>query len=252
MPTRLLPRLVLAATLLCAALSPAEARTFTAKDGRTIEAELVSFEAEGVRVKRSDTGQVVVLPFSALSESDQTALRAEAKEAASKPKPLAPGSVQIELSRAKFSTEKKEDIGVTYSYEQWGFNVTVTNRANQALENLRAEYVIFLDPSEQLIDSKEEAKLKRRSGKADLDNIPMSGRTQFRTDTVEAVKVSLKSGWVWGDADKKRTARDKLYGVWVRVYRGDELVAEVANPATLSTKEAWEGKNTAGKAARYN
>lgn len=251
LPYRLF-RLAFISTVLAACVLPADARTFTSKDGRTIEAEIVSFEAEGVRVKRSDSGQVLTLPFAALAEDDQRALRAEAREAAAKPKPMPAGSVLIELSRAKFSTEKKEDVGVTYSYEQWGFNVTLTNRWNQPLEKLRAEYVLFLDPSEQLIDSKDEAKLKRLRGQADVEPIPMSGRVQFRTDTVEAVKVALKSGWVWGDADKKRTARDKLYGVWVRIYRGDELVAETAMPNTLATKEPWEGADTAGKARRLN
>lgn len=249
LPRRLLTFSILGAVLF-ASVSPAHARTFTAKDGRTIEAEIISFEAEGVRLKRSDTGQVLTLPFSALAEDDQRALRTEAIEAAAKPKPMPAGSVLIELSRAKFSTEKKEATGVTYSYEQWGFNVTLANRSNQPLDKLRAEYVLFLDPSEQLIDSKEEAKLKRRRGQAEVEPIPMSGRVQFRTDTVEAVKVALKSGWVWSDSDKKRTARDKLYGVWVRVYRGDELVAETAMPNTLTTKEEWEGANTAGKARR--
>jgi hypothetical protein len=251
MSTCRLPVLAFLGAALAASLLPAQARTFTAKDGRTIEAEIVAFEADGVRVKRSDTGQVLTLPFSALAEDDRSALRAEAKEAAAKPKPMPAGSVLIELSRGKFSTEKKEEIGVTYSYEQWGFNVTLVNRWNKPLENLRAEYVLFLDPSEQLIDSKEEAKLKRLRGQAEVEPIPMSGRVQFRTDTVEAVKVALKSGWDWGDADKKRTARDKLYGVWVRVYRGEELVAETAMPNTLSTKEAWEGADTAGKTRRY-
>jgi hypothetical protein len=251
MLSRRLSRLAFFMAVLGASMLHVDARTFTAKDGRTIEAEIVSFEADGVRIKRSDSGQVLTLPFAALAEDDQSALRAEAKEAAAKPKPLPVGSVLIELSRAKFASEKKEDVGVTYSYEQWGFNITLTNRSNQPLEKLRAEYVLFLDPSEQLIDSKEEAKLKRRRGQADVEPIAMSGRAQFRTDTVEAVKVALKSGWSWSDSDRKRTARDKLYGVWVRIYRGDDLIAETAIPNTLLTKEKWEGADTAGNARRF-
>jgi hypothetical protein len=251
MDARRLIRFCLLGATLAALVLCAHGRTFTAKDGRTIEGEIVSFEAEGVKVKRSDTGQVVTLPFAALAADDQTALRAEAKEAADKPKPVPAGSVLIELSRSKFSTEKKEGSGLTYSYEQWGFNVTLTNRSNQPLEKLRAEYVLFLDPSEQMRDAKEEAKLKRRRVRTELEPLQMSGRMQFRTESVEAVKVVLQPGYVWDDASKKSTMRDKLHGVWIRVYRGDDLVAEVATPATLLTKEKWEGADTVRKGSRF-
>jgi hypothetical protein len=250
MPQRALLRLTLAAVCFAVSYVGVQARVFTAKDGRTIEGEVLGFEGDTVRVKRADTGQVFALPLDALAVDDRQALLAEAKAAAAKPKPLPPGSLQIDLSRSMFGSEKKDDTGLSYTYEQWGFNIVVTNRSNQLLQKLRAEYVLFLDPSEQRVGATKDLKLKRRRGQAGLDDLPMSARTQFRTDTVEAVKVSLKPGWVWGEADKKRTMRDKLLGVWVRVYRGDELISEISTPPTLSAREKWEGEDTATKENR--
>jgi len=225
-----------------------EARVFTAKDGRTIEAELVAYEDQGVRIKRSDTGQVFSVPYSSLVEEEETTLRAEAKAEAAKPKPIRSGSVQVELSRGMFSSNKTETQGLDYTYEQWGFNVVITNRGVVPLEKLRAEYVIFLDPSESRVGASGDLELVRKRGAKDMDDLAVSARTQFRTDTVEAVKVKLQPGWVWGDADKKRMMRDKLHGVWVRIFRGDELVAESVSPGGLNLREPWDGASSGTKA----
>lgn len=242
--------LAFAALLLAACACPASARTLTAKDGRAIEVEILAYEGDAIRIKRTDTGQIFTLPIETFSADDQRALRAEAKEAASKPKPLPPGSVQIELSRGMFSSEKESGVGLNYVYQQWGYNVTLTNRSGRPLEKLRAEYIIFLDPSEEMRGVSGAAKLKRRRGRAELETIAPSARAQFKTDTVEAVKVTLQPGYIWSDSDKKRSMRDKLHGVWVRIYLGDEIIAESTSPGGLESREPWEGADTAGKVQR--
>ena len=35
---------------------------------------------------------------------------------------------------------------------------------------------------------------------------------------------------------------DTLYGVWLRVYVGDQMVTEAYSPATLSQTEKWPAK----------
>jgi hypothetical protein len=216
------------------------ARTLTAKDGRTIEVDILGYEGESVRIKRLDSGQTFTMPISNFSDADQRALRAEAKKEAEKPKPVPAGSMIIELSRGVFSTEKRDATGLTYTHEQWGFNVVITNRSGPILEDLRAEYILLLEPNPYHTSVADRNKLKRTMGSEKLSTLATGGRTQFRTRTVEAVKVALKPGWVWSDEDRKRTTRDKLYGIWVRIYRGDELIAESTTPAGIVTKEKWD------------
>jgi hypothetical protein len=217
-----------------------QARTLTAKDGRTIEVEILAYEDDSIRIKRTDTGQTFTLPIDTFSAADQRTLRAEAKAEAAKPKPVPRGSVQIEISRGVFSSEKRDSTGLVYTFEQWGYNVVLTNRSGPMLENIRAEYILFLEPNPYHTSITDRTKFKRTSGKETLEALPTGGRVQFRTSTVEAVKVALKPGWVWSDEDRKRTTRDKLYGVWVRFYRGDELIEEFATPANIVTREKWE------------
>ncbi len=47
-------------------------------------------------------------------------------------------------------------------------------------------------------------------------------------------------GWVWsGDAGKSRKSKDKLEGIWVKVYAGNSLVLETARPESLLRNEVW-------------
>lgn len=216
------------------------ARTLTSQDGRAIEVDILAYEGDSIRIKRKDSGQTFTVPIDSFSADDQRVLRAEAKIEAAKPKPVPAGSVQIELSRGMFSSEKRDSVGLTYTYEQWGFNVAIVNRSGPPLENLRIEYILFLEPNPAHVAPEDRGKLKRASGRETLEPLALGARTQFRTKTVEAVKVALKPGWVWSDEDRKRTTRDKLYGTWVRLYRGDELIAETATPVGLLSREKWK------------
>jgi hypothetical protein len=231
--------------LLALALSvgPAlQARTLNSVDGRSIEAEVLGYEPDGVRIRRIDTKQEFFLPYTALAEADQAALRAEAAAQAAKPAAIPAGSLRLELARTRFEQRRDERPGVIETVEQWGFTVTLHNQGPKALEGLRAEYVLFLEPAEE-----KEApsgrptvnRLRRQEGQAELGAVAAAGRAQFRTEGVEAVTIKLRPGWVWKDEDRKRTLRDRLEGVWVRVYRGDELILEQASPAGLITREPW-------------
>lgn len=230
---------ILSILILLAAPDPLNARTLTSQDGRTIEVEILAYDGDSIRIKRKDGGQTFTVPIESFSAADQRALRAEAKAEAAKPKPVPAGSVNIELSRGMFSSEKRESTGLTYTHEQWGFNVVITNRSGPLLENLRVEYLLLLEPNPHHTAPSERNKLKRTTGKETLEPLATGTRTQFRTSTVEAVKVALKPGWVWADEDRKRTTRDKLYGIWVRVYRGDELISEATTPSSIVNREKW-------------
>jgi hypothetical protein len=67
------PALCALAALFAVASATAAARTWTASDGRTIEAEYISTSAEGesIILARADTGARVTVPLSMLSADDQ-------------------------------------------------------------------------------------------------------------------------------------------------------------------------------------
>ena len=52
------------------------------------------------------------------------------------------------------------------------------------------------------------------------------------------LESKLESGYIWGNGAKK-TSKDKLEGIWVKIYIGDKLVHEISKPENMMRKEKW-------------
>ncbi len=227
------------------ATGDAVARTLTAADGRVIEAEVLGFEGEQVRIKRADTGRVFTLPLAAFAEADQAALRVEAAKAVPK---LAAKDLALELSRVRFDARKSRtdvkmaDGSITKNLleiteEDWGYTVTLRNLTGAPVEGLRAEYRLFTKIDE-LKNSGRAPRIRRKEFSLEFETLPASGRTSMRTEFVTTRKTDLKGGYEWAGTGDNDT-RDTLHGIWLRIYQGDDLVLESASPSGLATG-AWE------------
>jgi hypothetical protein len=242
-------RLLRISLLLLLLSAPAGARTLTAQDGRTIEAEVLGFEGlDKVTFKRADTGQVFTLPIATFGEADQRALEAEAKQVAAKAPPLRPGDLMLEFTRTRFETRKsrrevkmgdgtirKDSIDVTE--DDWGYSITLKNNTRRPLENLRIDYILYtrIDVIENI---GREARTRAKKFSQKVEPVPPGARLASRTESVTTRKTELRDGMVWsGSGDD--TTRDTLTGIWLRIYRDDELVLEASSPDGLSKKETW-------------
>lgn len=251
-PVRLLRPLLLAALLL-PALTPlrgqGESRTFTSKDGRTIEAEVLGFKGETLRIRRVDTGREVQLPVSALAEEDQRSVRKFIRENPALRDAVKPGDIRVEFSRAKF---ERETTATAYwrdeNVESWGFSIGLLNQTNVPVEGLRVDYVLFarIDPDEVYSPSRrksEAERMERTSGSEHIAALPSLQRVTVRTKPVVTTRVKYTDGAriITNDGKLRASWRDKaLHGVWFRVYDGDTLVHEASSPDNLRTNERWD------------
>lgn len=222
----------------------AEPFTLTDNQGRSISADVLSVSGEQVKIKRSD-GQVFTLGLSTLADADQKKLKEWAsKESA---KPLPPGALQVELSRGNFKTEKRDmdvtlvngDVvknGRTVTEEKWGYSVMISNKTSQPLEKLRTEYRLFATIDD--VHTKEKQGLKKKSYRSVVEPIPELGRITFRTETVSAIKTKYNGNIVSAKSGES-SSRETLRGIWIKIFRGDELVYENAMPDSLRTSETW-------------
>jgi hypothetical protein len=239
---RLLGQLVVAVALTIGTGAPglhAEPRTLTDKQGRSLKADVISVEGDKVTIRRAD-GQTFTLSLDTLSEDDQKSL----KEWAEKQAKLIPaGSVEVQVSRGKFDTKKKDDGGgIITSEEQWGYTATLFNRASKPLNGARVEYILFVKPDTEPGKDTTSAPLKEKSGSKTIDALPAHDSVNFRTDSITIFKQQLKPGYIWGKTGNNAAIKDSLYGIWVRVYVGDQMVDEVLNPESLSKTEKWTVK----------
>jgi transposase len=236
------------AFFLTAAVSSAEEmKTLTDQEGRSIRAEVIAVEGEQVRIRRED-GQVFNLPMARLSEASGKELREWAKEQAAKPQPLPPGAFQVQMSRVRFSAESTEsDVKLTSgdtvkngrvtTEEKWGFSFMLTNRTSAPLTGLRAEYLLFATMDDVHKEGKKEG-LRRVRHNARLEDLPAQGRMDFRTESVSAFKMRYKGNIVSAKTGES-SSRETLHGIWIKMYRGDELIYEAASPEGLMREEKW-------------
>jgi hypothetical protein len=229
---RFLPALVVLASM-GAPYVRADIQTLTDTLGRTIKADVLSVENEKVKIKRED-GQIFELPLSTLSEKSQRLLSDWAAKSATQ---IPAGALTIELSRGAFSSTKQDDVATITTEENWGYSVTVSNRSFKAIENLRFEYVLFVKPDVEPGKDSKPAPLKRSTGKSTVPLIGPSSKTVFRTETIKIYKQKLKPGWIWGKTGGSEKLRDTLYGIWLKAYSGDQLVAEMYSPDSLVKTE---------------
>jgi hypothetical protein len=251
-------RPLLAVSLLAAAASllPAgEVRTFTSTDGRTIEAEVLGYKGDTLRIRRVDTNRELKLPLSTLSEEDQRAARKLMRENPGLRDSIRASDIRVEFSRAKFEREK---TATAYwrdeNVESWGYSVSVLNQTNQPIEGLRLEYVLFAltDPEEIFETSlrkSESERLERTGGREEFEVVPASQRLSVRTKAVVTTKVKYTDGGaIFTAKGKLRSSwRDKeLHGVWLRIYDGPTLVHEASSPESLRTAERWSSSQSPG------
>ncbi len=238
--------------LLAVAFGAANARTLTAADGRSIEADVIGFDGEEkVTMRRADTGRTFTLPIDSFAEADRAALRAEAAEAAKKAAVLPAGAIALELSRTKFDTRREKKTmtfsdgstrkdGITITEEDWGYSVTLRNTTTRPITGLRAKYILFVKvATADDTAPREDNRLKRTRGRLAFDPVPQSGKVTVRTESITAVKRELADGIIWNSSGDTKI-RDTLHGIWLRVYQGDTLVVESALPGTIATSQRWD------------
>lgn len=222
----------------------AEPLTLADKQGRSITAEIISIEGDTIKIRRSD-GIVFELSLATLDAESQGKLKKWADEEASRPLP--PDALRVELSRGVFKSRKENvDVtlttgrvvknGATITEEQWGYGVTLTNTTPRPIDNLRAEYRLFA--TIENVHVKGRQGLRKKAYKSTIETIPKHDRIVFRTETVAAIKTRY-NGNIVSARTGESSSRETLYGIWMRIYRGDVLVHEVSMPESLSLNEKW-------------
>lgn len=245
--------LALCAATFGIASSPLDARSLTAADGRVIEVEVLGFEGtDKVRIKRTDTGQTFTLPIATFAETDQTALRAEAAEAATKPASIRDGDIALELSRLRFDTRKsRKDVPMSdgstakdllaITDEDWGYTLTIKNNTLKPIEGLRADYILYTKVDE-IKNTSREPRIRQKAFTLKFDPVPASGRASAKSQAVTTRKTELRGGVEWAGTGDNDT-RDTLHGIWLRIYQGDKLVLESASPTALASGK-WTGPSS--------
>ncbi len=204
----------------------AEMRAFTDTQGRSITAEIVDTTVSTVRIRRDD-GRIFEIAKNTLSREDRDHLEAwELKRA------FIFGGVEIRARRVRLESDRAQSRTRKEKNDIWCYKVAVTNESRANLDGLVAEWRVFhIDDSPG--KEKGELKLQRKQGATPLGTLGPGDATEFQTSALELQTLVLRS------KSNPRTIKDSLEGVWIRIMRGSEILAEHANPTSLPKREAW-------------
>jgi len=223
---------VASATFAAAPAAPGpKPHTWTDKQGRTIVGDFVEADATDVTVRR-ENGTTVRIPRAMLSPQDVTF--------ADKAQENRPITVRLEVSRTRFGSAKddKRAEGLIITTDQWGYSVLVTNQTRRVAENLRADYVLYVQQATLDKGVQSKAGQVHRSGSERIASLPLMGTANFRTSSIPTKKIELKPGWIWTQTGNSDQVIDTLDGIWLRLYQGDAMIAEFVSSEALR-KAGW-------------
>ena len=120
--------------------------------------------------------------------------------------------------------------------ENWTYEIMLENRRFQPLTQLQARYMVFYTTAE--LGSKEAPLQQHQNGSFSIDVLQPQEKKQFTTTPIDLNKSHLVGRRHYVNGGRMK-AEDALVGVWVRVYQGERIIGEYANPSTLM-KEQWQ------------
>ncbi|NBB78638.1 MAG: hypothetical protein GVY36_04235 [Verrucomicrobia bacterium] len=207
-------------------------RLFTDPQGREMQAKLTVVSGDDVFIERQD-GLATKVDISIFSKEDQAYIRDWEKKAAWKK--------DIELVFRSHVTERSGWDGSSILRKTWkeGYEVTIKNNTAFEMEDVRIKYMVLKFEDAIAAQKRSEGEIKKLKGSAEVGKIPAwsDGATETSQFPMQQTKLAPRTRWASGG---KETSKDKMEGIWVRVFVGDFMATEITKPENLDRKIGWD------------
>lgn len=226
---------MLPAACLCACVL--HARTFTSKRGDTLDGEIASVGGGVARILTQDK-RTVQIPLKDFSDEDMIFIGDWAIEEACK----RDGAVKVKVSEQKRDRERTAYAGGSAAWDaytsvvkRWtgGYKITVENATQVTLSGLTVQYVIFVKfENPQFEGGRRVPPPTYYVGQESISLLKPKELHSFETE-----KFSLQN--VTQTREDRRV--DELRGVWLRIYRGEDLIHEEIPNIPETKEKKWPG-----------
>jgi hypothetical protein len=233
----------------------AEMHAFSLPDGRSLEAEIVDYNAKlnQVELKRTD-GKRVKVKASIFVDEDQAYIKEwDAAKAFTSDRLLKISCTDETIEEWK--KEEYKDLRDTEGnvenylmketmFERVVYTVVFQNTNPSVLDNIRMDYRIYYEQSKESRD-KPVAEQKVLAGKATIPPLPgKSQKVAVSSDPVVIYKDNINS-IDWSDGSARVGGEGKVHGMRARLYlktpSGQEIMREFCSPSSLSAaKYLWK------------
>ena len=223
--------LVVLSLLLAAASGIAgEQRYLVDKNGKTIDARLISHPgADSGKLVIETKGKEFLVELSIFREEDQKYLREWIKRT--------PASVNYDLEVSATKTKLGKD--------DYGYNLNVKNTGKEALSNFKIKYRVFMKnrKGEPVFKDHEESV----EGPLNKGKTASLKTKSFDPNTIAVRKKNVTSIVTTSSSNDKKKTRSGVLGVLVRVIDHNGRVVEDWRSPTLRFDLGWGNQKSEGK-----
>lgn len=205
---------------------------FTDPQGREMHAKLTVVSGDDVFIERQD-GLATKVDISIFSKEDQEYIRDWEKKAA--------WSKDIEIRFKTHVSDREGWEGSPVEIKTWkeGYEAVIQNETAFDMEEVRIEYRVFKFEDAIAAQKRSEGEIRKLKGSAKVGSIPAWSEESTETKQFPMQQTKLAGGYYFSSGGKE-TSKDKMEGVWVRVYVDDYLATEATQPGNLDRKMGWD------------
>lgn len=217
---------------LLGSLQASDFRVFKDTQGREMEAMLTRVSGEDVYIERRD-GLSTKVALSIFSKADKDYIQEwERKEI------LRNGAFKVRFSKETTQKNESSNGGIFSERYKAGYNIHITNTTQKSFDDIQVEYKIYKYKDALNTHKRREGDMVHDKGEVSLNQIYADSESVVQTKLFPMLETKLEPGYRWEEGGKE-TSKDRLEGVWIRVYVGDLMVHEESRPENLMRKEAW-------------
>ena len=219
--------------ILWATIQAGEYRIFKDTQGREMEAMISRVSDDDVYIERRD-GLSTKVNRSIFSQLDQKYIAQWAKEKL----------LESDIFEVRFSTkidsrhEELKDGYLMLDEREVYQNIIVKNTAPRDIDNIKLEYFILKFQDQPSAKKRSEGNTIRIKGEIPLGLLRQRSECTFRTKKFKLLNTKLAPNAIW-ETGGKRTSKDQIRGIWVRIYVDEKLVHESSKPENMMRKEIW-------------
>jgi len=157
------------------------------------------------------------------------------------PLPAAAAKQNLEVTIQKKVFETKQTLANEDSpiaTDPQAYVVTIKNNGPNDLVGARVEYRFYMTGNVRA-EGSSEPDMKRKEGREDMGTLRVGDSFTFTTDTFDVPRATPRGGFYYYVDGSRSRFRSELGGVWLRVYLGNNIVTEKAEPASISSREPF-------------
>jgi hypothetical protein len=157
------------------------------------------------------------------------------------PLPAASAKQNLEVTIQKKVFETKQTLAnedTPIATDPQAYVVTIKNNGPNDLVGARVEYRFYLTGTVRA-EGGSEPDMKRKEGREDMGTLRVGDSFTFTTDTFDVPRATPRGGFYYYVDGSRSRFRSELGGVWLRVYLGNNIVTEKAEPSSISSREPF-------------